>query len=392
MDKTLSFMNTNLRTTPAKFILVSLLLFLAVISGCKTLAKKNNSGVVVTRRAEIRSSTAVVAAKLLEVNRGDEVEILESVDVIDPTDNSRKERWLRVKAQDEESTEGWIESRNVMPHDVHESARKLAAEDKGIPSQASGQLRASSNLRLTPDRSVNDNIMMRLDSGSSFEITGWKRVPKPKSSETIESDVAPKAGSAPQSPVKNGRGSDEEKEPEETNELWYKVRLPPLISPAPAGWIYGKQVELLVPSDIIFYRTGREFVAWQRLDGDSGSSADSAGKSKDAGKEARPGSWVILEKSSSDQPHTLDEPDFDRIYVLGYDKRDQEHYTAYRSPDLKGFLPCRVEGGGDSKTFTIRVQDESGQVKDVQYSISKDARGYVKVNAPGAAAKDKRRK
>jgi len=385
-------MNANLKTNRSRVILTSILLCFGVISGCNTLASKTNSGVVVARRAEIRSSTAVVAAKLLEVNRGDEVEILESVDVVDPTDNSRKERWLRVKAQDEESTEGWIESRNVMPHDVHESARKLAAEDKGIPSQATGQLRASSNLRLTPDRGGNDNIIMRLDSGASFDITGWKRVPKPKASETIETDVAPKAGSAPQSPAKSGKGNDEEKEPEEPNELWYKVRLPAEISPAPAGWIYGKQVELMVPSDIIFYRTGREFVAWQRLDGDSSNSADSSAKGKDAAKEARPGSWVILEKSSSDQAHTLDEPDFDRIYVLGYDKRDQEHYTAYRSPDLKGYLPCRVEGAGDNKNFTIRVQDEGGQIKEVQYGIYKDARGYVKVNAPGVASKDKKRK
>ena len=42
-------------------------------------------------------------------------------------------------------------------------------------------------LRLTPDRSGNENIMMRLDSGSSFDIIGWKRVPKPKASEAIES-------------------------------------------------------------------------------------------------------------------------------------------------------------------------------------------------------------
>jgi hypothetical protein len=372
-------------------ILILLVLGLALVAGCNTLAKKNNFGVVVARRAEIRSSTAVVAADLLEVNRGDEVEILDSVDVVDPTDNSRKERWLRVRAHDEESTEGWIESRNVMPNDVRESARKLATEDKAIGPQATGQLRASSNLRLTPDRAGNDNIIMRLDSGSSFEITGWKRVPKPKASETIESDVAPKAGSAPQTVTKGNKESDEEKEPEETNELWYKVRLPPSISPAPAGWIYGKQVELTVPSDIIFYRTGREFVAWQRLDGDPGAS-DSTGKGKDAGKEARPGSWVILEKSSSDQPHTLDEPDFDRIYVLGYDKRDQEHYTAYRSPDLKGFLPCRVDGKGENKSFTIRVQDESGQVKDVQYGLYKDGRGYLKVNAPNVAPKEKHRK
>ena len=101
---------------------------------------------------------------------------------------------------------------------------------------------------------------------------------------------------------------------------------------------------------------------------------------------------MILEKSSSDQPHTLDEPDFDRIYVLGYDKRDQEHYTSYRSQDLKGFLPLRVEGSGANKTFAIRVQDESGQTRDVQYTLYRDARGYLKVNAPSAAPRDTKRK
>lgn len=376
--------------TKLKFLLAALVLLspLVLTQGCKTLAKQSDTGVVVARRAQIRSSTAVVAADLLEVNRGDAVDILDSQDVLDPTDNTKKERWLRVQAHDEDSTEGWIESRNVMPDDVLQSAKKLADEDKGIPAQASGQLRASSNLRLSPDRSGNENIMMRLDSGSSFEIVSWKRVPKPKSSDAIETDIAPKAGSAQPGNSRGAKDSDNQ-EPEETNEVWYKVRLPSLISPAPAGWIYGKQVELTVPSDIIFYRTGREFVAWQRLDGES--SETDGTKGKDAGKEAKPGSWVILEKSSSNQPHTVGEPDFDRIYVLGYDKRDQEHYTAYRSPDLKGYLPCRIEGKPDNKTFTIRVQDESGQVSDVQYGIYKDARGYLKVSAPNVA-KDKEKK
>jgi hypothetical protein len=277
-----------------------------------------------------------------------------------------------------------------MPDEVLQAAKKIAEEDKGIPAQATGQLRASSNLRLSPDRGGNENIMMRLDSGSSFEIVGWKRVAKPKSSEAIESDIAPKAGSAQQGSSRGTKDNREENEPEETNELWYKVRLPTTISPAPAGWIYGKQVELKVPSDIIFYRTGREFVAWQRLDGET-AEVDSS-KPKDAAREGKPGSWVILEKSSSNQPHTLDEADFDRIYVLGYDKRNQEHYTAYRSPDLKGLLPCRVEGRPDNKTFTIRVQDENGQVSDVQYGVYKDARGYLKVSAPNVANKEKDKK
>src|SRR2546423_3423385 len=367
-----------------------ILLVLGSVAGCSTLAKKNDTGVVVARRAQIRSSTAVVAADLLEVNRGDAVDILDFQDVQDPTDNSKKERWLRVQAHDEDNTEGWIESRNVMPDEVLQAAKKLAEEDKDIPAQATGQLRASSNLRLGPDRTGNENIIMRLDSGSSFEIVGWKRVPKPKSSEAIESDIAPKVGSAQQGNSRGNRDNQEQNEPEETNEVWYKVRLSSLISPAPAGWIYGKQVELTVPSDIIFYRTGREFVAWQRIDGESVESDGS--KTKDAAKEAKPGSWVILEKSSSNQPHNIGEPDFDRIYVLGYDKRDQEHYTAYRSPDLKGFLPCRVAGRPDNKTFTIRVQDESGQISDVQYGIYKDARGYLKVSAPNGGGKDRKKK
>src|SRR5580765_9065645 len=101
-----------------------------LLLGCNTLASKNSTGVVVARRAQIRSSTAVVAADLLQVNRGDQVDILDSTDVTDPTDNTKKERWLRVRGHDEDNIEGWIESRNVMPEDVLVSSKKLAAEDE----------------------------------------------------------------------------------------------------------------------------------------------------------------------------------------------------------------------------------------------------------------------
>lgn len=373
-----------------KFQTLKFILFLVIAlvgAGCNTLAKKDETGVVIARRAQVRSSTAVVAADLVEVNRGDVVDILGSDEV------EGGERWLRVRAHDEENTEGWIEARNIMPLDVLDRARRLAEEDKDTPAQATGQLRASTNLRLSPDRMGNDNILMKLESGSSFEIVGWKRVPKPRTDEAPESDDAPKAGSAQQRPQQTAgrKQSDAPKEPEETNELWYKVRLAPSISPAPAGWIYGKQVELTVPSDIIFYRTGREFVAWHRLDDDPGADA-AATKDKDVGKEAKPGSWVILEKSSSNDPPKIDEPDFDRIYVLGYDKINKEHYTAYRSPDLKGFLPLRVEGRGDNKTFTVKIGDEGGQKTDAQYTLYRDDRGVLKIAAPNEQPKQRKRR
>jgi hypothetical protein len=361
-----------------------------LLGACSAIASRSNTGVVVTRSAQIRSSTAVVAADLLEVNRGDVLDILDSVDIPDPSDNSRKERWYRVRARDTDKTEGWIEARNIMPDKVLENARKLAEDDKGIQPQATGQLHAGSNLRLTPDRSNNENIMMRLDSGSTFEIIGWKRVPKLKGSEQTESDTAPKPGSATTGTNKGAQSDEENPEDQETTELWYKVRLSPAISPAPEGWIFGKQVELTVPSDIIYYRTGREFVAWRRLDDDT-TDEGAATKTKDVAKESRPGSWVILEKSSSKEPHKLDDPDFDRIYVLGYEKHDQDHYTAYRSPDIEGYLPMRVEGRGASKTFTIRVKDESGQMKEMQYSLYRDDHGVMRVTPPGEVRGKKKR-
>lgn len=357
------------------------------IAGCGTFAEKSETGVVIARHAQIRSSYAVVAADLVEVNRGDVVDILESY-TAETSDKENAERWLLVRAHDLQNTEGWIEARNVMPQEVLDKARKLAAEDKDIPAQATGQLRASSNLRLSPDYSSSENIMMKLESGSSFEIVGWKRVPKPTGAGSKESDDAPKAGSA-RSSAGTKNDVDAENAPEEINELWYKVRLTPSVSPAPAGWVYGKQVELAVPSDIIFYRTGREFVAWRRVDEDP-SANTTAPKDKDAAKEVKPGSWVILEKGSSSEPRAIDEPDFDRIYVLGYDKYRQEHYTAYRSQDLKGYFPLRLDGQGDNKAFTIRVQGDDGQIRDARYTLYRDERGNLKVSSPGEAPKKKK--
>jgi hypothetical protein len=356
-----------------KFIkIASTLLLLCIACACTTFAGKEEMGAVIARRAQVRSSTAVVAADLKEVVRGDELDIMDSVTVPDTG-----ERWLHVRTRDVEPVEGWIEARNVISHDMIERSRQLAREDGDIPAQASGQLRASTNIRFSPDRNGNDNILMKLESGTRFDIVSWKRVPRPKALETTESDDVPKAGSAV------GQGTsrhkkEEQKEPEEVDEIWYKVRLAPSISPAPAGWVFGKQVELTVPSDIIFYRTGREFVAWQRLDGDDSAGQQASTKDKDAGKETRPGSWVILEKSSNSDANGPDSPDFDRVYVLGYDKDRQEHYTAYRSIDLRGFLPLRVEGKGDTRTFSVRAQVD-GQLKDVKFKTYVNERGLLKV-------------
>lgn len=366
--------------------LVLILLALVVTGACGALSGDESTGVVIARRAQVRSSTALVAADLKEVERN------EVVDILGASTAENGEQWLHVRTRDAEGTEGWIEARHVMQDKLLERSRKLAKEDEGTPAQATGQLRASTNLRFSPDRSQNDNILVKLESGARFEIVGWKRVPKSKAGDSAESDDAPKPGTAQRSESGGGAEGGEAKAPQEEIELWYKVRLPPSVSPAPAGWVYGKQVELTVPSDIIFYRTGREFVAWQRLDdAEAGAVQLASDSDADAARDTQPGSWVILEKSSLPEANKIDAPEFDRIYVLGYDKDRREHYTVYRSPDLDGFLPLRVGKEGDNKIITVRLR-LNGQLEQAEYKVSTDYRGLLKVEPRNEAAKNSRKR
>jgi hypothetical protein len=169
------------------FILSAILLAASALSGCSlvdgifnnvsSLVGLNETGTVITK-AQIRSSYAVVAADLLEVNRGDVLDILDETDF-------EKVHWYRVRAHDEDNTEGWIEAQNLIVSIVLEKSKKLAEEDKDLQPQAVGQLRAASNLRLSPEQ-TGDNILFKLDNGSSFEIIGWKFVPKAQDAPDVD--------------------------------------------------------------------------------------------------------------------------------------------------------------------------------------------------------------
>ncbi len=158
------------------------------------------------------------------------------------------------------------------------------------------------------------------------------------------------------------------------------MRLDRSVSPAPAGWIFGRQVELQVPSDIVFYQNNnKKYVTWQRLDNidakDKSTAADSA-------KSSKPGSWVILSRSNIVKAQDGVEADFDGIIVLAYDKYNEEHYTAYRSGDVWGTLPLKVEGAGDNKTFALNLRNAAGQMEEKRFVTFKDPKGRLKVTVP----------
>ena len=330
------------------------------VSSVSDIVGLNDTATVIAKTAQIRTSYAVLAADLLEVKRGEKLEVLDKTEF-------EKVLWYRVRANDEAKTEGWIEAQNVITNEILEKSKKLAEEFKDQPPQASGQLRAASNLRLAPEMGT-ENIMYKLANGSTFEIMGWRYVPKQEVSDVDDASAnqRPQSRTSRNADIEAAREEGEPEKLEDKYDIWYQVKLDPSISPAPAGWLFGRQVELAVPTDVIFYQeNNRKFVAWQRLDTDAVDKATT--------RASTPGNWVVLTRSPSVKAIDGVEPDFDGIVVYAFDKYDQNYYMVWRNTgEMWGLLPLKVEGTGDNKVFTVRLRNPGGSIDDKRFVVFKD--------------------
>jgi hypothetical protein len=162
---------------------------------------------------------------------------------------------------------------------------------------------------------------------------------------------------------------------DEKYDIWYLVKLDPSVSPAPAGWIFGRQVELQVPSEIVFFQqNNRKFVTWQRLDSEVASVT--------TGRSATPGNWVILTRTNVVKAIDGVEPDFDGIQVLAFDKYEQGYYTVWRSSgEVWGTLPLKLEGSGDTKTFTLSLRHPEGRMDEKRFVVFRD-KSRIKLTPP----------
>src|SRR5690606_5664713 len=75
----------------------------SVIDSVSGIVGLDDTATVIAKTAQIRTSYAVVAADLLEVKRGERLDVLDQVEFEDVL-------WYRVRARDEAQTEGWIEA------------------------------------------------------------------------------------------------------------------------------------------------------------------------------------------------------------------------------------------------------------------------------------------
>ncbi len=338
------------------------------ISSVTGIVGMDDTATVIAKTAQIRTSYAVVAADLLEVKRGERLDLLDQMEF-------EKVLWYRVRAHDESGTEGWIEAQNVITSEILAKSKELAKQYENASAQASGSLRAASNLRLSPEIDPT-NILYKLATGSNFEIMAWKFVPKEAVDDSGNADPDDPKSKTPDSDLEAAKEKGEPAKLDETYDIWYQVKLDPSVSPAPAGWIFGRQVDLQVPSEIVYFQSNnRKFVTWQRLDTDSANKVATD-------RNSTPGNWVILTRTNYVKAIDGVEPDFDGILVLAFDKYDQSYYTVWRTTgEVWGSLPMRVEGSGDNKTFTLRLRSGEGKMDDKQFVVFRD-KNRLRVTPP----------
>ena len=335
---------------PVRLAMVLCVAFLMLTVSCSKTATLNEIAYAVPEKLKLRSSTAQASRVIGELKTGDRITIIGRIKSEDGTP------WVNIKSA--EGLTGWAESRYFVKEEIVNKSRQMAEEIRGIPTQGLGKSKATLKLRLTPDRTNDENVATTLPSGTALEIVARDRKPRPASIDA-KSDAKSEGG---QASGQSGKGADADVK----YDSWFQVRLKDY-AVLPAGWIYGGSVELDVPGEIIYFvSTGRKIMGWQKLgtvQGDDNRSGEH---------------YLVMERKAFGADERAD---FDRIKVLAYDPATRNYNTPFRD-EVLGRFPVKLEMNGQQGKFTVSVIGKDDQKQEVEYAVELLSGGKVKVTKP----------
>ncbi len=293
-------------------------------------------------QVSLRDRVAQVYNKVGLVKNGDRVDVLD-----------RDRRFVKVRSAD--GAEGWMEQRFLVNQQVYNQLQKLTQDSQNDPVQGLGTTRNDTNLHVEAGR----------DAEHLYQIATGEKV------RLLRRSTAEKPSSAA-APVRAGAKPDEKKESKPMMEDWWLVR----DTHDRVGWVLARMVDLDVPLDVAQYAEGQHIVAFFVLD-----------EVRDGDKKV-PQYLTVLTEPKEGLPF-----DFNQIRVFTWNVKRHRYETAYRER-LSGILPVTVaqenfEKEGTLPTFVIRVQGDSGSMKERKYKLNTPI--VRRVLAPGEEALKKRR-
>ncbi len=327
-----------------RFISFFLLGACLIVTSCKG-DLLGEDAIVIPERMEVRNSITRVSKTVGELKRGDQVTIVERA-------TQAETAYARIKGPN--GLEGWADVRNLAKKSNLDQAQALATTITGMSTQAECRSRSSIKVRLTPNRTNDENMIALLPKDTIFEIVDRDNLPKATQASSGEDDKEESKG-APY-------------------EIWYKVRLKEN-SVVPAGYVYGGSVELEVPPDITYYaHPKRKIVGWQKL----GTVKDDRGQDNYH--------YVLFQKAYN----TDEKSDFDYFQILGFDPKNKSvsYYNVQRK-EVRGVFPVTTKIEEKRTWFEFKALDSNNKEAPVQFVVEVDTRGHLKA-PPETAAKAKK--
>jgi SH3-like domain-containing protein len=273
-----------------------------------------------------------VYEKVGVVKNGERVEVL---------DHDRR----FVKVRTAAGATGWVEQRYLVSQEVFDQIQKLTADNQNDPVQAQGATRNDTNLHVEPGRDTEH--LYQISSGEKLSLLKRGTAEKPGA-------VAPPSRSAtPGSNPQNNLRNNDKKQPMPVIEDWWLVR----DSHNRVGWVLARMVDLDIPLDVAQYAEGQRIVAFFVLN-----------QVQDGDKKVAQYLTVVTEPKDG-LPF-----DFNQIRVFTWNVKRHRYETAYRER-MEGVLPVTVSQENFDKegllpAFTIRVQDDNGNVTERKYKLN----------------------
>jgi hypothetical protein len=343
------------------FLPLTPILCLALLSACNRGREHVlETAYVSAVQATLRDHVAAVFEKTGVVKNGDRVEVL---------DHDR--RFVKVRTAN--GVTGWVEQRYLVSQQVYDQIQKLAADNQNDPVQAPGTTRNDTNLHVEPGRETEH--LYQISAGEKLSLL--KRGTAGKSSAAAPPSH-PAAGANKEANKNENAGEAGKKKSAPANTAPAKpvVAAPTQSTPAPAapasvkedwwlvrdshnrvGWVLGRMVDLDVPLDVAQYAEGQRIVAFFVLN-----------EVHDGDKKV-PQYLTVLTEPKDGLPF-----DFNQIRVFTWNVKRHRYETAYRER-MEGVLPVTLgqenfDKEGTLPVFTLRVQDDSGNVSERKYKLN----------------------
>jgi SH3-like domain-containing protein len=308
---------------PSRRFLLSafLLCAIALLAGCSRRARSQESAYVTAPQVYLRDRIAAVYNRVALVKNGDRLEVLD-----------RSRRFVLVRTS--EGKEGWVEERYLVGQDVYDQMQKLAQDNRDTAVMASGVTANDTNIHIVPGRDAQH--LYQLKEGAKVQILKRATASRPQPAAI---------------PVREDLGKQA---PKPILEDWWLVRDPQ----GRVGWVLARMVDIDVPLEVAQYAEGQRIVAAFVLD-----------QVQDGDKKVPQYLMVLTD------PHDGMPFDYNQIRVFTWNVKRHRYETAYRERNLFGVFPVTVSRENFDKegvlpVFTLRVQDENGNVSERKYKLN----------------------